>query len=183
MFSIIDRLVAAGDGDAARNLWTALIAKRWVVADTVLPNNPKFAREPLPVSFDWEIPSTSGCLTVPGPLGLETEFSGLESDYCTIAEQAIVLNPGNYVLEYSYRTDGIAPGTGLQWEITSPGSQTALAESPDLSSEIRAREKVAFSIPPGVSVAHLRLIYQRALGTTPISGSLEISSVRIHAVP
>ena len=181
MFSIIDQLVAAGDGNAAKNLWTALIAKRWVVADRVLPNNPKFAREPLPVNFDWAMPSTAGCLSVPGPLGLETEFSGLEPDHCSIAEQAIVLNPGNYVLEYSYRTDGIAPGTGLQWEVTAYGSQTALAESPDLSSETRVRATVAFSIPPGVSVVYLRLIYQRALGTTPISGSLEISSVRIHA--
>ena len=183
MFSVIDRLVAAGDGQAAKALWTALIAKHWVVADAVLPNNAKFARDPLPVRFDWEIPSSSGCRSIPGPLGLETEFSGLEPDHCTIAEQTVVLNPGNYVLEYSYRTDGIAPGTGLRWQISAPGAESALAESSDLSSESRVEGKVAFSIPAGISLADLRLIYQRVLGTTPISGSLEISSVRVHAVP
>ncbi len=182
MFAVIDQLVATGDGEVAKTLWTALIAKRWVIADTVLPNNPNFARTPLPVSFDWNIPSGPGCESLPGPLGLETEFSGLEPGHCTLAEQAVVLNPGNYVLEYSYSTRGIAPGTGLRWQITAPGSMTALAESSDLSSESRVRAELAFSIPSGVSVAHLSLLYQRTLGTTPIAGSLDVSSVRIQAV-
>ena len=180
MFSVIDRLIAAGDGEAAKGLWSTMIEKRWVVADTVFPNNPNFVREPLPVSFDWKIPSSPGCYSVPGPYGLETAFSGLEPSHCTIAKQAVVLNPGHYVLEYTYRTNGIAPETGLQWQIFAPGSKTALAESPDLSSATRVRTKVAFSIPPGVSVAQLHLIYQRALGTTPIAGSLDVSSVRIE---
>lgn len=183
MFAVIDHLVAVGDGEAARTLWTALMAKHWVVANTVLPNNPNFARAPLPVSFDWKIPSDSGCQSVPGPLGLETEFSGLEPQHCTLAEQAVVLDPGNYVLEYSYSAEGIAPGTGLRWQITAPGAATGLAESSDLSSGARVRAKLAFYIPRGVSVAYLRLVYQRALGTTLIAGSLDLSSVRIQAVP
>jgi len=183
MFSAIDHLVAAGDGDQAKTIWTILLEKRWVVADSVLPNNPDFARDPLPVSFDWMIPSNSGCHSVPGPLGLETQFSGLQPDRCTIADQAVVLNPGKYVMQYSYRTEGIAPGTGLRWQIIAAGSKTPLAQSSDLSSDARTRAKLAFSIPSGVSVAHLRLIYQRSLGTTLISGSLDLSSVSIQAVP
>ncbi len=76
MFSVIDRLIAAKEGDAAKALWNVLIEKHWVVADTGAPNNPNFARDPLPVSFDWALFSYSGLHSWPGPSGLETEFSG-----------------------------------------------------------------------------------------------------------
>ena len=76
MFSVIDRLIAAKEGDAAKALWNVLIEKHWVVADTGAPNNPNFARDPLPVSFDWELFSFPGLHSWPGPSGLETEFSG-----------------------------------------------------------------------------------------------------------
>lgn len=180
MFSAINQLLTLKDGNPAKATWTALVAKRWVVADRELPNNPNFARDPLPVQFDWTLPSNSGVESVPGPSGLETEFSGLESDQCEIAEQAVVLVPGDYELNFSYRTQGIAPGTGVQWQIVGEDSTKPLAESSDLSSESLARAKMRFSIPPGTSLVHLRLIYQRALGTTPISGTLVISSVQIQ---
>ena len=183
MFSVIDQLIADADGNQAKAIWTALIGTHWVLADTGLPNNPNFARTPLPVGFDWTLPSNSGVQSVPGPLGLETEFSGLEPEQCEIAEQAVVLGPGSYEMDYSYRTQGIAPGTGLQWQIYAAGSTSPLAESSDLSSETMTRAKMTFSIPNGTSLAHLRLIYQRTLGTPPISGSLMMSSVQIHPLP
>lgn len=183
MFSVIDRLVAAGDGEGAKTVWTTLIANHWIVADATFPNNPTFVRAPLPVSFDWEIPSSPGCHSLPGPYGLETDFSGLEPEHCTLAEQAVVLAPGNYLLNFSYRTEGIPKGTGLRWEVLAAGSESALAESSDLSSPTQSWASFAFTVPPGVSVAHLRLIYQRALGTPLIEGALDVSSVQIHALP
>jgi tetratricopeptide (TPR) repeat protein len=183
MFSAINQLVADKAGDPAKAIWTALIASHWVVADGGAPNNPNFARDPLPVSFDWTLPSSPGVQSVPGPSGLETEFSGLEPDQCVIAEQAVVLAPGNYEMDYSYRTQGIAPKTGLQWQVVTADSQEPLAESSDLSSENLTWEKMMFSFPRGSSLADLRFSYQRTLGTTPISGSLVISSVHIRSVP
>lgn len=179
-FAAINQLIADNDGDPAQAIWTALIARHWVSAEGGSPNNPNFARGPLPVGFDWALHSCSGIQSVPGPLGLETEFSGLEPDQCAIAEQAVVLGPGSYQMDYSYRTEGIAPGTGVQWQITAAGLSKPLAQSSDLSSETPTRASMLFSIPQGISLAQLHLIYQRALGTTPISGSLVISSVRIH---
>ncbi|HEV2326482.1 MAG TPA: hypothetical protein VGS10_21265 [Terracidiphilus sp.] len=148
-----------------------------------MPNNPNFARDPLPVRFDWTLPSSPGVQSVPGPSGLETEFSGLEPDQLEIADQAVVLRPGNYEMEYSYSTQGIAPGTGLQWQIVAAESLKPVGESSDLSSEAPTRAKIEFSVPPGASLADLRLVYQRALGTPPISGSLAVSSVHIQALP
>jgi hypothetical protein len=180
IYSVIDRLIAARDGDAARDVWKALIDKHWVVADLGAPNNPNFARAPLPVGFDWTVFSYSGLHSWPGPSGLETEFSGGQPENCTIAEQAIVLPPGNYELEYSYRTDEIPPETGLKWQIIAADSETVLAESNDLSSETTKGGSFQFSIPPDASLVHLRLQYQRKPGTPRISGTLVIPSVLIH---
>lgn len=183
IFSAINQLIADKNGDSAKEIWSTLIAKHWVIADSGSPNNPKYTREPLPVRFDWTLSSNSNVQSVPGPSGLETEFSGLEPDQCSIAEQSIVLAPGNYEMDYTYRTQGIAPATGLQWQIAAANAIKPLAKSSDLSSDALTHAKMIFSVPRGMSLADLRLIYQRALGTTPISGSLVISSVQIHALP
>lgn len=183
MFSVIDRLIAAGEGDAAKALWNVLIEKHWIVADTGAPNNPSFAREPLPVRFDWALFSNAGLHSWPGPSGLETEFSGEQPEDCTVAEQAIVLAPGNYGMVSSYRTEEIASGTGLRWQIIAIGSDKVLAESPDLSSEALNHTDVAFSISPETSLIVLRLAYRRTLGTPRIAGTLVIPSIQIQARP
>jgi tetratricopeptide (TPR) repeat protein len=179
-FSVIDRLIGARDGSTAKALWNALIEKHWVIADQTAPNNPNFARDPLPVGFDWSLNSNSGMRSWLSDSGLETEFSGRQPEECKIAEQSLILTPGNYVLEYAYRTDGIAPETGLKWQIIAPDSETPLAESPDLSSESLDDAKLAFTVPPATPVTILRLHYRRDLGTPRIAGTLTIHSVQIH---
>lgn len=181
MFAVIDRLIAANNGQAAQQLWQTLIARRWVTADQSTPNNASFAREPLPVAFDWALSSYEGLQSWPGPAGLETEFSGMQPENCTIAEQFVVLPPGNYQLAYAYRTEQISPATGLRWQILPVGSETPLAESHDLSSDTLSEGKFAFTVSPGTSALRLRLHYQRALGTTRIAGTAVIESVQIHA--
>jgi hypothetical protein len=181
MFSLIDGLIAANEGGAAQSVWNELIQKHWIVADSTAPNNPNFSREPLPVRFDWAISSGVGLHSWPGPSGLETEFSGEQPENCTIAEQAIVLAPGNYQVVSSYRTQGIAPETGLRWQVVPEGSDKVLAESADLSSETPSRTNVAFSISSQTSLVRLRLQYERTIGTPRISGTLVISLVQIQA--
>jgi len=179
-FSVINRLIGAGDGSTAKALWSALIEKHWVVAEQTEPNNPNFARDPLPVGFDWALNSSSGVRSWLGTPGLETEFSGRQPEECKIAEQYLVLSPGNYVLEYAYLTAGIAPETGLKWQIIAPASETPLAESLDLSSESLDEVKLAFTVSPSTPVTILRLHYRRDLGTPRIAGTLTIRSVQIH---
>lgn len=179
-FSVIDRLIAAGDGSTAKALWNALIERHWVIADQTEPNNPKFARNPLPVGFDWSLNSNSGMRSWLSDSGLNTDFSGRQPEECKIAQQDLVLSPGNYVLEYAYRTEGIGPETGLKWQITVPNSETPLAESLDLSSESLDNAKFAFTVSPGTPMSLLRLHYQRNLGTPRIAGTVTIYSVQIR---
>lgn len=183
LFSVVNRLVADNDAAAANALWHLLIEQRWVIADTTAPNNAKFMREPLPVSFDWSLPEYPGLHSWPGSSGLETEFTGSQPEDCTVAEQAVALTPGNYTMAYAYRTSEIPPATGIRWQIIDAKSNMVLAESPDLSSDALQHSALAFSVPPGTSLLRLRLAYRRALGTPRISGTLVVLSAQIQAGP
>lgn len=183
LLSAVNALVADNDANAAQSLWHVLMEHHWIVADTTVPNNADFARAPLPVSFDWSLPQAFGMDSWAGQLGLAVEFSGNEPESYTIAEQTIILKPGDYILGYTYETTGIAPDTGIQWQIAQTGSKSALATSSDLSSDDLQHATLKFTVPQGASLLSLRLIYQRALGTTPITGTLEVRSVHIQAQP
>jgi hypothetical protein len=181
LFSAINRMVAVNSAAAANALWHLLIERQWAVGDRTLPNNADFAREPLPVSFDWNLPEYPGLHSWPGSSGLETEFTGSQPEDCIVAEQALALAPGNYTMDYAYHTSDIPPETGIQWQIIDAKSNTVLAGSPDLSSDELKRSALAFTVPPGVPLLRLRLAYRRALGTTRISGMLVILSTRIRS--
>ncbi len=183
MLSVINGLVTANDADAAISLWHLLIERHWVFADDTTPNNADFARAPLPVSFDWLLPEYSGMYSLPGPMGLETDFSGNEPESCIIAEQTIVLTPGNYALDYSYQTSDISPDTGIQWQIVDAKSNAILASSTDLFSNALKHAVLMFSTPQGAPLLSLRLIYRRTPETSRISGTLLVRSTRIHAQP
>ena len=181
--AVIDRLAAGNDAADASALWRLLIEKRWVVADSTVPNNAGFQRDPLPVSFDWSIPEYEGLHSWPGSSGLETEFSGRQPEDCTIADQEIVLAPGKYALDFAYHTTDIPPDTGIHWQMIDPKSNLVLAESTALSSEEVKHTSMGFLVPPGVSLVRLRLAYRRTLGTTRIAGMLDMDSVQIEKLP
>ena len=183
MFTVINRLAAGNEAADASALWRLLIEKRWVVADSTVPNNAGFQRDPLPVSFDWSIPEYEGLHSWPGSSGLETEFTGRQPEDCTIADQDVALAPGKYTLAYAYHTTDIPPDTGIHWQMIDPKSNLILAESPALSSEEVKHASMGFLIPPGVSLVRLRLAYRRTLGTTRIAGMLDVDSVQIKKLP
>jgi hypothetical protein len=183
VFNLTDRIIAANDASNANALWLELIRQHWVVADSSIPNNPEFARDPLPVKFDWNLSAYNGLHSWPGSSGLVTEFTGDEPEGCTIAEEAISLPPGNYKLEFSYHTRNIAANTGIRWEITEVESDTALVSSPFLSSDTRAKFTLPFSVGPDHHLLRLRLIYRRQIGTPRVSGTLVVPSIRIDPSP
>ncbi len=183
MFDVINRLVGAGEASAANTLWRLMMEKNWIVADATVPNNPSFLREPLEVSFDWSLPEYEGLHSWPGSSGLETEFTGSEPEDCTIAEQAVALAPGKYALAFAYRTTDIAPGTGIRWQLVDAKSNAVLAESGDLSSDALVHSAFGFTVPASTSILRQRLVYRRTLGTTRISGMLNMQSVQITTLP
>ena len=182
LFSLTDRTIAANDAPGANSLWLELIRQHWIIADSSFPNNPEFARDPLPVNFDWHLSSGNGLHSWPGSSGLVTEFTGDESESSTIAEQTISLPPGNYRLESSYRTQGIASNTGIRWEIADCESDAVQASSPFLSSDTPAKFTLPFPVDPDHRLLRLRLVYRRQIGTSRVSGTLVVRSIRIEAL-
>jgi hypothetical protein len=181
LMGAVNRLVAANKGAGANGVWNSMVDHHWVAADSTVPNNWEFNREPLPVAFDWSLPEYPGLHSWPGSSGLETEFTGEEPENCIIAEQYVTLAPGRYSLSYTYHTNGIAPGTGIHWQVLDAKTGTTVAESEALSSETQAQKSWSFAIPDGVPMQRLRLAYQRTLGTPRISGTLLVISTRIQA--
>lgn len=182
LFTVVNSLVARADSSDALAVWRLLLTHNWVVADSTIPNNASFFRTPLPVRFDWSLPEYRGLHSLPGPSGLQTEFSGSEPEECAIAEQSVVLKPGNYALTFGYNTTDIRPSTGIRWQILDAKTNLVIAESSDLSSAQLQQSAVEFSVPPESSLLTLRLGYRRRLGTVRVSGTLNVHSVQIQAL-
>jgi len=183
MLSVVDRLVASNKPVAANQLWHSLVERNWVTADATVPNNRRFAREPLPVKFDWSIPEYSGLHSWPGPSGLESEFTGVEPEDCTVAEQFLVLSPGKYTMSFTYRTSEIPPDTGLTWEVVDESTNKILGESHYLSAESLRQSGIGFEVAAESSLLRLRLHYRRVLGTPRISGKLVVESTEVQKIP
>ncbi len=181
LFTLLDKLVHANDSIGASAVWNRLIGLHRIVADASFPNNPQFSRDPLPVDFDWNFPEYNGLHSWPGSIGLEAEFTGDEPENCAIAEQTIFLPPGDYKLESSYRTRNIRPDTGIQWQIFESRSDKILASSVSLSSDTPDRVVLPFVVSPDEQLLRLRLTYNRSLGTSRVSGTLVVTSVRIQS--
>jgi len=179
LFSLINQIVASLDPASAKTVWRSIIEHGWVVADQTTPNNSKFDRDPLPVSFDWWLTTIPGIHSETGSTGLSTEFSGDEPEAFMIADQAVVLAPGDYNVRYAYQTSGIAPDTGIQWEIYDARTGNRLLMSPNLASDSLTEASVPLSVPPSASLLHVSLYYRRSLGTTRISGGLVVRSIQI----
>jgi tetratricopeptide (TPR) repeat protein len=183
LFSVMNRMLAIGDAAAAATLWRSLIEQRWVDGSETPPYNAAFAQEPLPVGFDWALPSYPGLHSWSGRSGLQTELTGLEPDDCLITEQAVVLSAGSYTMKYAYQTTGILPDTGIQWQIVDMSSGAVLANSPYLSSETYQQVALPFAAGNAVNLLHLRLVYKRVPGTTRVAGTLTNTSIQVQRRP
>jgi hypothetical protein len=180
LVTVINRLVAEDQPVPAQSLWRTLKERQWVMADSSVPNNAGFSRAPVPVSFDWSLPEYTGLHSWPGPSGLQVELTGNEPENAVIAEQYVVLNTGNYSLNFKYHTNDIPPGTGIRWQILEPVSLKPIAESNDLSSAELKQSEVKFSVASNNALLLLRLSYHRTLGTVRISGNVNVDSLEIQ---
>jgi tetratricopeptide (TPR) repeat protein len=179
LLTLVDQLARTGHPQDARDLWSRLVSQRWIDGEITEPNNASFARTPLPLAFDWSFPSYPGVFCSTGLSGLQAEFSGDQPEAFIVAVQSVVLAPGNYTVDYAYHTSGVAPDTGLQWEVNFADTGKPLAQSPFLSSETLQKSSFNLSVPQNASLLELRLVYRRAVGTTRIAGTLMVPSIQI----
>jgi tetratricopeptide (TPR) repeat protein len=182
---VCDWLIAQRRPDLALPLWNGLAAGgRVPAARTGEVANGNFERSPLSLGFDWRLPPVEGVSSFlnsnPNTLGFE--FSGNEADNFVLMSQTVPVGPAkSYALAVAYRTQGIAAGSGLTWQVEEAG--TVLARTASLAAEQGGRASACFSAPGGASFVNLVLAYQRQPGTVRVEGKLSLETVRLASGP
>jgi hypothetical protein len=189
-----DRLLRKGRDRVALRLWNGLCLRQRIHRQPLQPGsgvsltNGDFLAVPLGTAFDWRLALAGGiAFAAPaGPEGgLRASFSGRQPEAARVLEQVLPLLPSrHYRLRFSYRTEGVAPGSGLRWEVVRlTGSGDWSAGSADLCAEDWKQEEFAFTTPPDMGSGRLVLSYRRALGTTRIEGSVWLRKVSLGFAP
>jgi tetratricopeptide (TPR) repeat protein len=184
---VCDWLIAQRRADLALPLWSSLASRGQVpAAGTGEVTNGDFGRSPLSHGFDWRLPPVDGVSSYlnSNPNALGFEFSGNEPDNFVLMSQTVVVQSGkSYTLAAAYRTQGVAAGSGITWQVQDVQSGAVLARSGSLAAEQGGTSAACFSAPKGASSVNLLLTYQRQPGTVRVEGKISLDAVRLTAGP
>lgn len=184
---VCDWLLANRRADLALPLWNALAARGQIPqAKAGVVINGSFARSPVSQGFDWHLPAVEGVSSFlnANPNALGFELSGNEPDAFVLMSQTVpVQAQKNYALAVDYSTEGIAPGSGITWQVTDERSGSVLARSGSLAATQGGQATACFTTPDRGPFVNLLLAYQRQPGTVRVEGKLALHSVRLTAGP
>ena len=192
LLTYCDRLLEARQAAAAARLWNAIIGRGLIGYQTLHPTdglvltNGDFRLPPRAQGFDWRLPPVEG-VSVSRDIratALHVTFSGKQPEQCELLWQYLpLLAATSYRFGFEYQTAGIAPNTGLRWEIQDvSGAPVSLAASSSLAAENWTAEELTFTTPAKRVAARLVLTYRRAPGTTRISGWIALRRVNLKAM-
>jgi hypothetical protein len=169
-------------------LWNGLAARISYPPLTADPpdavTNSSFSKSPLSHGFDWRLMTVEGVSSFldvhPNALGFE--FSGEEPDSFLLLTQTVPVKPqSDYVLAVDYGTSGIAPGSGLAWQVTDQRTGAVLGRTASLFAEQSGAAYACFTTPEGAAFVNLALFYQRQPGTVRVEGKLALNKVSLSA--
>ncbi len=183
--NIIGVLFDAGRPEYAVELWNALvdggrIGRRKLSA--VGPIELNFAEHDLR-GFDWDITDPDGvALADTAAGGVTLGFSGQQPQLTRILSRRLPLQAGKtYRLTYRASVVDIPRGSGLVWRVRDKSSEFRVEF--DAVATSASPTSLDFTTPQVPSPYWIELWYQRSLGTTRISGSLELDSIQISPLP
>jgi len=174
-------LIAQHQATAALNIWNRLAEQHRIPFHAIHPTskpavtNADFIHSPTSIGFDWHLASVPGITASQenGLGGLRLEFSSDQPESVEILTQVLAVQPNTaYRFLFDYSTSGIAPGTGLTWRVATLDTGSVLASTDSLSANKGTVGNLDFTVPANSRFVRLSLVYQRALGTTRIEGSL-----------
>ena len=182
-----DWLMEHQHSDLALPLWNGVAARFSYppLADSAdIVTNGSFSKSPLSHGFDWRLMTIEGVSSYldvhPNALGFE--FSGEEPDSFLLLKQTVPMKAQrNYVLAVDYESSGIAPGSGLEWQVIDPRTGAVLARTASLSAEQGGSASARFAAPEGADFVSLALFYHRQPGTVRVEGKLALKKVRLSA--
>ena len=195
LLTVCDRLLESKRLAGALEIWNGLADGRQIpfarlqVTDGKVLTNGDFRFPPTSRGFDWRLPTVGGVsASIDEGGGLRLTLSGSQPENCELLIQLVpVQEKTNYELKFEYQTDGIGPGSGLEWRITDQnGSRTLDIDAHSLSSERERQGKVSFvspasMVPADRQIARMALTYKRVPGTTRIEGFIVLRRVELHA--
>jgi tetratricopeptide (TPR) repeat protein len=186
LLSYCDRLLGAGRGPEAAEVWNALARRKLIALAAVDPGrgplDGAFRTAPTNSGFDWRIAEADGIAVTQDRPGLFLAFSGEEPEAWEPLWQYVALTPGaRYRMTYEYATDGIAENSGLRWRVVDLTAEPAVvATSDDLAHDGWTDGSVTFTTPETMRLARLDLSYRRAPGTSRIDGSVRLRRVSLE---
>ena len=179
--------LSLGHVGSAKTAWEGMAARHLVPADEAaedtLLTNGRFTHDLLNTGFDWRKVSIDGVVIRPEFPGLRINLSGKQPEACELISQYVPLDSDRrYELSYQYETSGIAAASGLSWRVVDAKAGTDFTKNPKhLVREQMGWDSITFVTPSDVSGGRLILNYQRTLGTTRISGWLQLKQVALRA--
>jgi hypothetical protein len=180
---VCDWLLANRHAGLAMPLWNKLAARGQVpYARPGAVTNNSFSRPPLSQGFDWRLQTVEGVSSFlnANPNALGFEFSGHEPDgFVLLSQTTPVQAQKAYALAIAYDAEGIAPGSGITWQVSDERSGTLLVQTGSLAAGQGEQATACFAAPAGASFVNLSLAYQRQPGTVRVEGKLALHAVRL----
>jgi tetratricopeptide (TPR) repeat protein len=163
-----DALLDSGNSNDAREVWRLLGGP----APGGIANG-DFARLPVNHGFDWRLLESAGVTHVHlDPSGHRILLSGKQPESCGLLRQIAAVETGKqYELHWETRTQGIAPPSGIEWNVA--GRRAAVAAAEDWQ-----KGAVSFTAPAGL--VPITLVYRRPTGQPRAEGFIEIRSVSLQ---
>ena len=190
LLNFCERLINFAKGPQAVRIWNAMAAHGTIHGELLDAANGRSLtngglKRPFErVGFDWSLPHTDGMAQ---SHFLETgeircEFSGDQPEGALALYQNLPVVPGAvYRLGFRYRTSDMDHADGLKWQLWDYAGQHILPTACRLTPQKNwTAGEAAFSIPKGVSIVRLGLVYQRASGSTSVKGSATFSSFSLR---
>ena len=183
--SIQDRLLSAGDAEAALGVWTSMKNGGWIqesVPSAAHPlTNGDFSTPFYDHGFDWIRANAAGVEIdqFPDSKSVRLTLTGEQAEQCVLLSQYIPLTPGrDYRMSWKATGDQMETPSGLAWHVRPVGaSDGAEITSGDvLAGGERGWE---FKAPGAGKLCLLTLEYRRLPGTVLARGSLNLQAVSI----
>jgi tetratricopeptide (TPR) repeat protein len=182
---MLDRLLVAGQGEPALNIWNSLVQARWLAYPSLPNENPitngDFRQPFFGHGFDWAIQNANGTSISQNPEEgfVRITLTGDEPERVVLLRQFIPLEPEqDYHLGWRAEGEGISAPSGFAWHVYPLEKSAALDQrSEDLLSA--GSPGWTFRSSASAHLAMLDLEYARPTGSTRAEGSVVIRSVSL----
>jgi hypothetical protein len=188
LLTTCDRLLKSNNVADALGIWNGLSDNHRIPFARLQPaegrvlTNGEFRVPPTLHGFDWRLTAINGVSASADERGgLRLTFSGSQSENCEPLVQFVPVQENMvYQLKFTYRTYGIAAGSGLEWRITDRNGGRPLAGADGLYTKGEESGRVSFVTPAGCQIARVALAYRRSPGTTRMEGFIVLRKVELN---